>query len=274
MYSTFFVNNKTYGADDINKVFAHLTTQGVSLYKDTGNPLIDLDTAMSNLVNPGIDSYNTNSCKVVSAGNGYYKISKGCCWMPSGSCVIFDDDGYVFELNFLDSAGTKGTTCYVYLRQGGAESEGVSNDINIIVSGEAPTATDMPLATISSAGAITDKRTYSRAKIAVPTNNIILSKRIYLDYNMVSGVYQNTSKTYSISLEFPGIQYIYGMGEPAKYSEGYYSILVKLTSSFQLVRKESSSFVYARKANENTIEIYGERSSNGWNAMYINLTLF
>ena len=92
--------------------------------------------------------------------------------MPSGACVIFDDEGYVFELNFLNALRTKGTICYVYLRQGGVESEGTSNEINIIVSGEAPSNGDMPIGTISSTGQVIDTRIFAQAKIAVPTANI------------------------------------------------------------------------------------------------------
>ena len=231
MYSTFFVNNKTYGADDINKVLAHLTTQGVSTFVDTGDALMDLDTAMSNLTSEGAQVYDTSGCKVVSLGNGYYKISKGCYWLASGACIIFDDEGYVFELNFLDSAGTEGTTCYVYLRQGGAESEGVSNDINIIVSGEAPADTDALLATISSAGAITDKRKVAVSKLRMHSDNPVKSISISPTDGIVEGNY------YYITLppEYNQYGYVYDKKCNGNNTDDYYFYLVKLSTSWQTV---------------------------------------
>lgn len=247
MYSTFFVNNKTYGADDINKVLAHLTTQGVSTFVDSGDALMDLDTAMSNLTSEGAQVYDNSGCKVVSAGNGFYKISKGCYWLASGACIIFDDEGYVFELNFLDSTGTKGTTCYVYLRQGGAESGGVSNDINIIVSGEAPADTDALLATISSAGAITDKRKVAVSKLqgytGDPTmtisvtpqgsNTIVLVKDIPKKYGYAFDLRGNSCKT---------------LGDKHCYP------LVKLTNTFQMI---------SYRSDYTTLEVYVRRTDEG-----------
>lgn len=272
MYTAFFTNNKTYGADDINTVMSRLTTQGVSLYNDTGAPLMDLDTAMSNLVSNGADMYDANSCKVVALGNGKFKISKGTYWMPSGACVVFDSDGYTFEADYTTAAGTKGTVCYVYLKQGG-ESASVSNEVNVVATGEADSHAEL-LATISSSGAVTDKRVFAQAKLAVPTKNIILYKQIHLPHNIVNGTYQSTSKTYSINLEFAGIQYAYG-GNMETYDSDEYSKLVELTSSFQLIRREGYYSFYVRKSDENTIEIYGQRvTTGGWNEKYITLTLF
>ena len=247
MYSTFFVNNKTYGADDINKVLAHLTTQGVSTFVDTGDALMDLDTAMSNLTSEGAQVYDNSGCKVVSAGNGFYKISKGCYWLASGACIIFDDEGYVFELNFLDSAGTKGTTCYVYLRQGGAESVGVSNDINIIVSGEAPADTDALLATISSAGAITDKRKVAVSKLQVYSGDPTMTISVpFVADNTTIVLVKDIPKKYQYAFDLRG-QNCNSLGDKHCYN------LLKLTSEFQQLSYRSDyggGYVYARRTEE------------------------
>lgn len=255
MYSTFFVNNKTYGADDINKVLAHLTTQGVSTFVDTGDALMDLDTAMSNLTSEGAQVYDNSGCKVVSAGNGFYKISKGCYWLASGACIIFDDEGYVFELNFLDSTGTKGTTCYVYLRQGGAESGGVSNDINIIVSGEAPADTDALLATISSAGAITDNRKVAVSKLQVYSGDPTMTVTVSLGANTVTLVKDIPS----------GFRYVYDLrGQNINTGKEHFHNLLKLTDSFQMLSMLEDGlygkvYTQARRTTEG-IEFKCERS--------------
>lgn len=273
MYTTFFANNKTYGADDINKVFAHLTTQGVSLYKDTGETLIDLDTALANMVNAGVDRYNVNSCKVVALGNKKFKISKGCCWMPSGACIIFDDDGYTFESNYTADDGTNSATCYVYLKQGGAEFATVSNDINIVVSGTAPAETDMILATINSSGTITDKRTISQAKIAVPTSNIITEKSVYLTYQPDNEHY---SYTVSVDIGYPGFKYIYDTyGMSVTYDGDKWARVVELTDSFKIISRYTYDWIYARKTGSQTVEFYGYASlATSYSSKTINFIVF
>ena len=265
MYSTFFVNNKTYGADDINKVLAHLTTQGVSTFVDTGDALMDLDTAMSNLTSEGAQVYDNSGCKVVSAGNGFYKISKGCYWLASGACIIFDDEGYVFELNFLDSAGTKGTTCYVYLRQGGVESGGVSNDINIIVSGQAPADTDALLATISSAGAITDKRKVAVSKLLVHSSDPVKS----ISISTADGEWDNDNQNCYITLpsEYNQYGYVYDKKCNGSNKDDYIFNLVKLSTSWQMVSNyDYNQQLYARKTTDGIqFKIYRVFSIGGYN---------
>ena len=250
MYSTFFVNNKTYGADDINKVLAHLTTQGVSTFVDSGDALMDLDTAMSNLTSEGAQVYDTSGCKVVSVGNGYYKISKGCYWLASGACIIFDDEGYVFEPNFLTVSGTEGTICYVYLRQGGAESEGVSNDINIIVSGEAPADTHALLATISSAGAITDKRKVAVSKLRVHSDNPVKN----ISFSRTDGILRHVDEIgkecYCITLppEYNQYGYVYDKLCNGNNKDDYLFYLINLSTSWKIVSNyNTDQFLYARK---------------------------
>lgn len=123
----YFVNNQTYGADDINAVMSRLTTSGVSLFNDSGNIISDLNGALSGWIDAGVEMYNTNACKVEAIGNGKYKIIRGSCWMPSGACVIFDNDGYIFEPNFYNASGVLQSTANVYLHQG--TDNGISNDI-------------------------------------------------------------------------------------------------------------------------------------------------
>lgn len=260
MYTAFFANNKTYGADDINTVMSRLTTQGVSLYNDTGAPLMDLDTAMSNLVSNGADMYDANSCKVVALGNGKFKISKGTYWMPSGACVVFDSDGYTFESDYTTASGTKGTVCYVYLKQGG-ESASVSNEVNVVATGEPDSDAEL-LATISSSGVVTDKRTIAQAKIAVPTSNIITKKPVHLTYRSDN---KNYSYTVSVDIGYSGFKYIYDTyGMSVTYDKDEWARVVELTDSFQAISRHSYDYIYARKSGSQTVELYGE----AWNVSH------
>lgn len=261
MYTAFFANNKTYGADDINKVLAHLTTQGVSLFEDTGAPLMDLDTALANMVSTGVQVYDCSSCKVTALGNNKFKILKGCCWMPSGACVIFDDAGYTFESNFATSAGGTSTTCYVYLKQGGDEFDGASNDVYVVASGDAPTESDVLLATISSAGAVTDKRVVAVSKVAVPAENPVKTVSFTVNYNQYTELSNSNyyEYVYKLDSEYNQFGYVYNTLCNGNNWEDHYFYLVKLTSDWQVVTNYDYDYwLYARKTSECIeLKIYG-----------------
>ncbi|MBR2404377.1 MAG: hypothetical protein IKA95_01830 [Clostridia bacterium] len=279
MYTTFFANNKTYGADDINKVFAHLTTQGVSLFEDTGAPLMDLDTALANMVSTGVQVYDVSSCKVTALGNNKFKILKGCCWMPSGACVMFDDAGHTFEPNFATSAGDTSTTCYVYLKQGGDEFEGASNDVHVVASGDAPTDADLPLATVSTAGAVTDKRKVAVSKVAVPAENPVKTVSVSLNSSTPESDLPGADLISStVLLETGNMAYGYICDSILTNGDrsGYYvPLIAKLSSSWSPVTIWDESYdrwwLYARKTT-NGIEVY--LRSNQTKSLSFNLMLF
>ena len=91
-----FLSNKVYTAEDVNRAFARLTTQGVSLFNDTGQPLADLNTATANLLDSGVELYNMDACKVIKTGSGAYKVLPGTAFMPQGQAITVDTDGYSF----------------------------------------------------------------------------------------------------------------------------------------------------------------------------------
>ena len=90
-----FLDNCEYGADEINKAFSKLTTQGVSLfnYSNGDNPLMSLNEAIQSFCDPGINMYNENAC-VLSYEDERYKISQGTAIMVDGSMINIEDEPY------------------------------------------------------------------------------------------------------------------------------------------------------------------------------------
>ena len=154
-----FLDNETYGADDVNKAFSRLTTQGVSLFNDTGQPLTDINTAIGNLVEGGVEMINGDACKVVNNG-GNYQILPGTAWMMDGSSITIEDEPYQLEI-------AEGIEQYVYFQRNIG-----TNTIDIVVSSSEPPEGSVYLAKISANGAVTDLRTFATTKVAPSTGNI------------------------------------------------------------------------------------------------------
>ncbi len=172
----YFLDNYEYKADDINTVFAQLTTGGVSLYKQKESALIDYEEAVKNILYPGVDDYNHNSCKVVKSSDGKLVVSQGTCWLPNGSCIIIDESG-------LEVSGyIEGTEAYVYIAK--------NLSTNCIEAIATPTMIDdgILLAKISTAGKVEDNRTVAKSKIGVLSRNILkhITGSFVLDHTVLS----------------------------------------------------------------------------------------
>lgn len=155
-YKCSFLDNETYIAQDVNDIFARITSGGV-VFTDTGYTFGDLNSAQSETVTGGV-TRDTNSCRVVKSSNTY-KISKGACFMNDGSAIIFDDDGQEIEI-------TDGVMNYVYLMR-----NSVANSIDIVVSKFAGDENAIPLAEIDDNGNIFDRRKYAKAKVDLATGS-------------------------------------------------------------------------------------------------------
>lgn len=158
-----FLSNQTYTADDVNKAFSRLTTQGVSLFSDTGQPLADLNTATANLVGSGVELYNLDACKVIKTGADAYKVMPGTAFMPQGQAITVDAEGYSFT-------ASEGTAYSVIMFA--AANTGVIT----ARAGDLP-SNSILLATISADGTVTDRRTYAKTKVAPATANIVIEKQ-------------------------------------------------------------------------------------------------
>lgn len=208
----YFLDNDEYTAQDMNNVLSTLTTQGVSLYKQSGTALMDYEEAIKNLVEPGVDIYNTEACKIVKGDDGNYYASAGTCWLPDGSCMVIDDEKLAVE-NY-----TVGQLNYVYARH-----DRVTNRIFVGASTEKITEYAVKLAEIDAEGNVSDMRVFAVSKIAVPTANIIFNGTAalawYYPYNSGSGLeFDNVVK---IDTGYSGWHFLY-MREPREsYPDNY-----------------------------------------------------
>lgn len=160
-----FLDNTSYGAEDFRQMFARLTSQGVSLYKDTGTLIEDVQEAMVAYTHPGVGAYNNDSCKVTVSG-GVYMVSEGVIWLYDGTSIGVDGDGHELEV-------TIGAIQYVY-----AEPQAILNSAAIVVSTIAGGTNTVPLATIAANGTITDTRVFAATKVAPGAGNLYLERTV------------------------------------------------------------------------------------------------
>ena len=132
-YTYDFMDNVTYGTDDINKIRGSIMSKGVIP-----------ETA--------------NSCKVVANGTGQIKILPGEAVFANGVRI---------EITAEETLSyTSGSTNYVYF-----ECNTTLNRCEPKVSTTAPASDRIKLATISSTGAITDTREVSNLKVPMGINS-------------------------------------------------------------------------------------------------------
>ncbi len=168
-----FIDDVSYGADDINYALSRLTTQGVSLFKytDGDNPLLSIEEALAAFTEPGVDSYNGNSCKVVANADATgFEICPGTAFMPDGSFISIDEKHDITDIvTQARAGGTNSVTVYFYRNVAG-------NGIDIRSSQNAEDAEaekSVILAEISGTDIITDKRSYARSKLCITNPNIV-----------------------------------------------------------------------------------------------------
>ncbi len=162
-----FTDNTIYKNTNINRYFSQLTLQGVSLFQDTKTTLSDLNATVGNLVTPGVESAKQNACLVSVDSSGRYTIAAGTAYMPNGATVTVDED-------LCEITPIVDETCYV-----GFKLE--DNQISPMVSVTQPTENYVLLATIDENGSITDNRTFSEAKFAMP----LINSYLHLNYKVL-----------------------------------------------------------------------------------------
>ena len=165
-YKCLFMDNDIYTAQDVNDAISNIVSGGVSGYPFGNSAIADLNTAIAELANDGVD-YRGTDCLVVKVG-GRYKILKGACIMNDGSQIIFDVDGY-------EISHEAGVNQYVYL-----ERDVLHNTINVVVSQTSGGQDTVPLAEIDANGDIWDRRRFASAKVSLlaQPQNISVKKRL------------------------------------------------------------------------------------------------
>ena len=175
-----FMDNSSYGADDINKVFSKLTTQGVSLfnYSDGDNPLISLNEAVSNFVNPGIENFNPEACKVLYTPSekentfGNFNILRGNAFMYDGAIITVDDDGYDISDEVRIIRQTSENDIYVYFYRNVPNN---SVDVCVTVDDSLINAKEtVILAKISGSDNVFDMRRFATTKVAPCSANVVI----------------------------------------------------------------------------------------------------
>ncbi len=148
-YKCKFLDNEVYAAQDVNEMFAYLTSGGVT-FSDSGAVTADLNSAVASAVSAGAAGYE--ACRVVSE-DGIYKVSAGVCFMYDGSAIEIDSEGEVIT-------PIAGTASYVYIKRNISQ-----NSIDIVVASSAGGEDSVPLAEIDVSGNISDKRIFARSKV-------------------------------------------------------------------------------------------------------------
>lgn len=187
-YKCSFLDSEIYIAQDVNDIFARITSGGV-VFTDTGYTFGDLNEAQSNTVSGGV-TRDINSCLVIKSGDTY-KISKGACFMNDGSAITFDEDGQEIQI-------IPGVVNYVYLMR-----NIVQNAIEIVVSQEIWDEDSIPLAEINENGIVYDRRKYAKAKVDLATCGKI--KNFTVEFK---GITSTTSETVTVDLEDGAFSYV------------------------------------------------------------------
>ena len=149
-YKYSFLDNETYGTDDINAMVARVTTSGVGIYPE-GKGMIDaMNVITSEIVGSGV-GYGSGSC-YVSEEDGKLKINIGVAFFDDGVTVEVDDEGVILE---------KETGKYLYFYR-----DINQNTCDICLTEEIPSDNYVLLCYINDSGEIVDKRHYAKLKVA------------------------------------------------------------------------------------------------------------
>ncbi len=191
----YFLDNYEYKADDINTVFAQLTTGGVSLYKQKKSALIDYETAVSDYITPGVSVYNDSACKVVQNDDGVIIVTQGTCWLPDGHCIIIDEDGIEVQ------GRTAGTEQYVYVHRNIA-----ANTIEVTAS-SLEISDAVMLAKINSDETITDMREFAMSKIGAANGNFYFHDTELRKYKLTESSYLQSYISVEVDVGYPYFNY-------------------------------------------------------------------
>ena len=199
-----FMDDSVYGADDINYTFSKLTTEGVSLFKyDKGdNPLTSLNDAVKGFIEPGVEIYNPDACKVnYDSGNNKYTIGVGNAFMIDGSSVSIDSEPYDISNKIAELRKSENVDIWVCfyrnIPMNRIDILAEDNDKNF------NSQYSVPLAKISSSNTIVDMRTFAKTKIAPCSANVIQTGTVE-DVELIYGQGLNLQKRKVLKNIFPG----------------------------------------------------------------------
>ena len=158
-YTETFMDNATYGANDINGIIKKLSTQGISIeFDDILNDGVsytpsDLNQLFAAIVSDGVTK---DSCRVMM-NDGNAKVSAGTIVFADGSTLTVDSAGVVLTV-------TQGVKNYVY-----AITQPSLNHNYLKCETTAPTGDYVMLAEVEN-GVVTDKRKFAASKFVAGYN--------------------------------------------------------------------------------------------------------
>lgn len=199
-----FMDDSVYGADDINYTFSKLTTQGVSLfnYSNGNNPLVSLNEAVAGFIEPGVEIYNLDACKVkYDSLSKKYTIGVGSAFMIDGSSISIDSEPCDISDKVLELRKSGNVDIWVCFYRNIPQ-----NSIDIVVDTDDTyfnSEYSIPLAKISSSNTIVDMRTFAKTKIAPCSANVIQTGTIE-NVELIAGQSGNVRKRMVLKDIFPG----------------------------------------------------------------------
>lgn len=184
-YSFSFADNATYSATDVNRITSRLVTRGVTdPFKDeVPYNLSKFNEAGTLIYTDGAVPDSVNTLKVTVNGSTA-TINHGTAFFSDGASITIELGGHTLSL--ID-----GAVNYVYLKNDLI----ASNECYPVVSTEAPTRIDVPLAEICD-GVVTDKRKYAMGKLPGYASNA--NYRLLIQDTVETDGRTIPSKTYDI----------------------------------------------------------------------------
>ncbi len=157
-YKCSFLDNESYGADDICAAFSRLTTAGVLAYPEAQTVADSLNQLTSELVSEGVADFG--GCKVSCDGENVF-IGAGTVFFSSGVSAVVDSEGILIEY------ANAGEQVYVSMTY-----EEAFNRVIPQISTDLPEGDSVLLARIEADGTAVDMRSFARAKIIPNSANV------------------------------------------------------------------------------------------------------
>lgn len=165
-YRYSFMDNETYGTDDINGAISRLTTSGVTFYPTDENLTAAMNAVTADITGSGVE-FNQESC-LVSVENEEVKISSGTVFFDDGVSLVIDSSGVTLPYS---------ADAYVYAYR----NVGLNN-CDIRITQTLPAKDYVLFAYIDEEGNVHDKRQYAVSKIAPNSAPNLKSVTLRIEY--------------------------------------------------------------------------------------------
>ncbi len=225
-----FMDDEKYSAEDVNKIFSRLTTEGVSLFNTSGgNPLSELNRAVSTFADSGVEMYDNNSCMVVYDEEVQsFSISCGTAFMYDGSTVSIEAEPLDITDKITELRKSDEGDIYVGFFRNIEQNRidvFADTDFEKISAGQGY----IILAKILSDNSITDLRKIASTKLAPCSANVIEERPISFPEQMKYNYDTSKKLIKTFGNIFAGATKMLAMGYREGYTQ-YKGCLVDITS--------------------------------------------